>query len=741
MRIGRGAAVTALGLALALLTAWVARDSLRLVGRPFPGFLLWDNGTLVALHTSTWTGAQAGLPLNGGRVLEFDGAPFLSGRALFDAVAAGGTGASHVYVVRVGGGERRFEVPAMPMGWRDWLATFGNYLFNSLFFFAIALLALYLRPDLPAARALAASMLAIGLLMVLAIDFVGSWRLVSWCQLVEAAAPAALASLGLVFPVERLGARTRRGVLAALWAGFLSLGAASVALFRRDPELARLLTSGVYLSIAAISMAMLLSLGHAMRRAPEVRQRVQAAVVFAGALVAFLFPSLAVLAFFPLGWSFSFTWITSLLLFFPISILYAVVRYDLLGAERFIRITVGYTVASAAVLIVYAALAFALDRIVAPGASRGPASSFALLLGIAIAFDPIRRRVQRTVDRVFYRSVLDAGRVLEEAGTELATLPDEAAILRVAPERLREALHLEWARVASPGAVRAESEHAEDVVFRGEALGVLLAGPKRSGAPWSAAERELAKALAAQLALALRGARSLEALRQAQESLRRKERLALLGEFAGAVAHGVRNPLAGIRAAAQVAREQAGSGPLGETLAGVMHEADRLDQRVRTLLDFSRPFEPSPRPTPLGPLLSAVTSALAGSARARDVTIRLTEEPGLPAVDVDPDYLEEALLELGGNALRVAGPGGELVFAASREGPRVALRVSDDGPGVPEGVRTRIFEPFFTTRPDGTGMGLPTVRKIVERMGGEVALEATGEAGTTFLVLLPAARS
>jgi len=736
----RGKLVATLALALALLAGFVVRDSSRLVGRAFPGFLIWDNGILVALHTSEWSGARAGLPLNGGRILAVDGAPFAGGRALFDAVAEGGPGAPHEYVVRAGGEERSYRVAAMRMGWADWLATFGNYLFNSLFFFAIALLALYLRPDLAAARALAASMLLIGLLMVLAIDFVGSWRLVPLCQLVEAAAPAAFASLALVFPVERLAAPTRRRLTGGLWAAFLALGAANVWLFRREPELGRALTSAVYLAIAAVAVAMLASLGHALRRAAEVRQRVQAAVVFSGALVAFLFPSLAVLAFFPLGWSFSFTWVTSLLLFFPVSILYAVVRYDLLGAERFIRITVGYTVASAAVLLAYALLAFTLDRLVAPGASRGAASSFALLLGIAIAFDPIRRRVQLAVDRVFYRTVLDAGRVLEEAGTELATLVDEAAIARLAPERLREALHLEWVELGAPGAERGDAAHREPVRFRGETLGVLLAGPKRSGAPWSAAERELARGLAAQLALALRSARSFEALRQAQETLRRRERLAVIGEFAGAVAHGVRNPLAGIRAAAQMAREQAGPGALGETLGALMHEADRLDQRVRTLLEFSRPFEPRPRRVALGPLLRDVASALAASAASQGTAIRIEAADTLPEVEADPDYVEEALLELGGNALRALGAGGTLVIAARAEANAVALRVQDSGPGVPEGVRGRLFEPFFTTRPDGTGMGLPTVRKVIEQMGGEVRLEATGPAGTTFLVRIPAAR-
>ena len=92
----------------------------------------------------------------------------------------------------------------------------------------------------------------------------------------------------------------------------------------------------------------------------------------------------------------------------------------------------------------------------------------------------------------------------------------------------------------------------------------------------------------------------------------------------------------------------------------------------------------------------------------------------------DPDYVEEALLELGGNALRVLAPGGEVVLSAGREGERAVLRVCDDGPGVAEGVRARLFEPFFTTRPDGTGMGLPTVRKVIEQMGGRRGARGDG---------------
>jgi two-component system sensor histidine kinase HydH len=139
-------------------------------------------------------------------------------------------------------------------------------------------------------------------------------------------------------------------------------------------------------------------------------------------------------------------------------------------------------------------------------------------------------------------------------------------------------------------------------------------------------------------------------------------------------------------------------------------------------------------------VLRDVASALAATAASQGVTLRIEEQPALPEVDADPDYVEEALLELGGNALRAIGARGTLVFAAEREASRVALRVRDSGPGVAEGVRARLFEPFFTTRPEGTGMGLPTVRKVVEQMGGEIRLEATGPEGTTFLVRLPLAR-
>jgi signal transduction histidine kinase len=266
---------------------------------------------------------------------------------------------------------------------------------------------------------------------------------------------------------------------------------------------------------------------------------------------------------------------------------------------------------------------------------------------------------------------------------------------------------------------------------------VLAGGPKRSGAPFSAAERDLLRGLASQTGLALRNLGSIQALREAQSALLRSERLAAIGEFAGAVAHGIRNPLAGIRAATQNARERSEDPALTESLSHAIAEVDRLEQRMRSLLDFSRPFEPKAAVVDVRALMEAVARTLRSRADRQQVEIRVDGPESGPQVHTDPDFLEEVLLELAGNALRYMPAGGTLGFQASSKGAQTTLRVSDTGPGVPAGVRDRVFDLFFTTRAEGTGLGLAMVKKIVERQGGSVALESSGPSGTVFRIDLP----
>jgi signal transduction histidine kinase len=216
----------------------------------------------------------------------------------------------------------------------------------------------------------------------------------------------------------------------------------------------------------------------------------------------------------------------------------------------------------------------------------------------------------------------------------------------------------------------------------------------------------------------------------------RHARLAAIGEVCATVAHGILNPLAGIRAAAEVARTESPGGELEQTLDDIVSEVSRLDVRARRLLDFSRPLEPELGRCDVLAVLAAVERSLEAS--RKDLEVVVTSHAPLVA-QADETMLFEALAELGANGARAMRDRGCLRFDATADDGRVVIRIIDEGVGIPEAVRPRLFELFFTTRPGGTGLGLATVRKLVQIQGGTVDLESTGPAGSVFRVELPAA--
>src|SRR5439155_1036970 len=162
---------------------------------------------------------------------------------------------------------------------------------------------------------------------------------------------------------------------------------------------------------------------------------------------------------------------------------------------------------------------------------------------------------------------------------------------------------------------------------------------------------------------------ALEELREAQESLARAERLAAVGELSAAVAHGIRNPLAGIRLAAQLALEQtAPDSPVHENLQDVLVEVDKLEAHVRGILDFTRPFEPRVEPTHLPALIEGLLRTLAPRLDAGGVTVELDVPADLPLVRADPTHLGQALQELVVNAMEATGAGGRITISAAAAG-------------------------------------------------------------------------
>jgi len=297
--------------------------------------------------------------------------------------------------------------------------------------------------------------------------------------------------------------------------------------------------------------------------------------------------------------------------------------------------------------------------------------------------------------------------------------------------------------------------------LEGRETGFLVVGPKRAGGYHTGDDAELLRTMSDQLAVALENAQAYHTigrlnvdletkaaaleqsnreLHEAQDQLIGAERLAAIGELSGAVAHAMRNPLAAIKMAADFGGMEFENQPAGENFRDISSEAGRLEKRIRDLLDFSRPFEPRPERTDLYVVVARAVEISRGKAAQKGIELVLAGKPGAEWVNVDVALFEQVIVELVANAIDASLEKRpvEITVGGDRDGARCAwVSVADHGPGIAEEKRPRIFDLFFTTKKAGTGFGLATVKKIVDRHGGSVAVDTAEGRGTCFTVRVP----
>jgi len=222
-----------------------------------------------------------------------------------------------------------------------------------------------------------------------------------------------------------------------------------------------------------------------------------------------------------------------------------------------------------------------------------------------------------------------------------------------------------------------------------------------------------------------RAARLIE--RQSTE-ISRMEALAALGQMAGGIAHNLRNPMAGIRSSAELMMLD-----FPETAPGaadIIGEVDRLERRVRQLLEFTRTEAPAPRRLdPLTLVNDTVGQQRQALERDRvDVTVQ-DDRTETRMVEVDPILMGQALTTVIVNAREALTKGGWLRIRLHDRGRRVCITFTDDGPGIPSDALARVGEPFFTTKAQGLGLGLAMARRIVERFDGALTIDNAAGAG------------
>jgi signal transduction histidine kinase len=245
------------------------------------------------------------------------------------------------------------------------------------------------------------------------------------------------------------------------------------------------------------------------------------------------------------------------------------------------------------------------------------------------------------------------------------------------------------------------------------------------------------KAVADQLAEANRS------LQQAEEAVRRSDRLAALGQLAAGLAHELRNPLGTIRASAEMlTRSVASENEVAREVAGfIAEEVDRTNSLVTRFLDFVRPLELRPAPADLAHVLDRAVAMVEREAAAREVTIYKNYSPDIPPFPLDAELMERVFYNLLANAAQATASGGAVTVKTRPVAGNAEISVIDRGEGIEPHLIDTIFNPFFTTKADGVGLGLAICSKIVDQHGGKIAVESERGKGSVFRVYLPMGES
>jgi two-component system sensor kinase FixL len=221
-----------------------------------------------------------------------------------------------------------------------------------------------------------------------------------------------------------------------------------------------------------------------------------------------------------------------------------------------------------------------------------------------------------------------------------------------------------------------------------------------------------------------------------EQQLREQEALAKLGEMAAVIAHEIKNPLAGIRGAIQVfGGRMVQAGANTQILNEIVARIDALDQMMKDLLLFARPPKPKRAAVDLVPLVRTTASLLSADPALRDVDVEI--EGGAPPVSADPDMLRVAFQNLLINGAHAMQGKGTIRVAVHPTDTTCQIAFVDAGPGIPPDVLEKIFTPFFTTKTRGSGLGLPTVKRLIEAHDGQIAVDCPPTGGTTVVIRLP----
>ncbi len=247
--------------------------------------------------------------------------------------------------------------------------------------------------------------------------------------------------------------------------------------------------------------------------------------------------------------------------------------------------------------------------------------------------------------------------------------------------------------------------------------------------------------------------RDLSRIKDLESTLRRADRLSMLGTLAAGLAHEIKNPLGGIKGAAQLlSMELAHESSLQDYTQIMIKEVERINFIIEELMDLGNPRPPEIGDVDLTKILDDIVLLQREAARSQNIRFILKLDPSIPPVQGDENLLTRLFLNLVKNAREAINHDGEVLIETRiasnyhltgpgrRSSPMVDISISDTGCGIALDQMERIFTPYFTTKSKGSGLGLAISQKIIEDHHGLLKIESAPGEGTTMLVSLPLRR-
>jgi signal transduction histidine kinase len=225
-------------------------------------------------------------------------------------------------------------------------------------------------------------------------------------------------------------------------------------------------------------------------------------------------------------------------------------------------------------------------------------------------------------------------------------------------------------------------------------------------------------------------------LAQLQETVQKSERLRLLGQVSGGLAHQLRNGVTGARLAVQLHARECDGRADPEALAVALRQLALVESHLKRFLDLGRTAGPHREPCSLTALLEEAVALLRPQCRHAHTDLRWRPPGAALNLPGDAGQLGHLFLNVLGNAVEAAGPGGWVEVRADADGGRAVVEVADSGPGPPAEVAERLFEPFVTGKRDGVGLGLAVARQAAEAHGGSISWRRE-DGRTCFRIELP----